>query len=68
MTKDDFKIRIDEAGDAVITYKSQKSRKQKYNICTRDFTTPIFRRRKLEQRKIPAQFYYFVGIQTHTDY
>jgi hypothetical protein len=40
MTKDDFKRKIDDAGDAVITYKSKNSRRSKYNICTRDFTTP----------------------------
>jgi hypothetical protein len=27
-------------GDAVITYRSQNSRKLKYNVCTLDFDTP----------------------------
>ena len=51
MTKDDFKKRIDEAGDAVITFKSQKSRKQKYNICTRDFTTPYIQKKKTRAKE-----------------
>ena len=46
MTKDDFKKRIDDAGDAYVTYKSRNSRKQKYNICTRDFSTPYIKNRK----------------------
>ena len=40
MTKDSFKKRVAECGDAIITYKSKVSRKQKYNVCTLDFSTP----------------------------
>ena len=39
MKKEEFKKRLDEAGDAIITYRSQNSRKLKYNVCTRDFST-----------------------------
>jgi hypothetical protein len=31
---------MDHAGDAVISYKSENSKKTKYNICTLDFSTP----------------------------
>tara|TARA_B100001094_G_C18024591_1_gene716924 strand:+ start:573 stop:872 length:300 start_codon:yes stop_codon:yes gene_type:complete len=46
MTKDEFKKKLDEAGDAVITYRSQNSRRLKYNICTMDFTTPYIKGKK----------------------
>jgi len=46
MTKDEFKRKLDEAGDAVITYRSKNSRKLKYNICTSDFSTPYIAEKK----------------------
>jgi len=46
MKKPDFERKVDDAGDAVITYRSQNSRKLKYNVCTRDFTTPYIQRKK----------------------
>jgi|TARA_B100000073_G_C23445431_1_gene457117 hypothetical protein len=46
MTKDDFKRRLEEAGDAVITYRSKNSRRLKYNICTTDFSTPYIKGKK----------------------
>tara|TARA_B100000902_G_scaffold221515_1_gene210486 strand:+ start:2783 stop:3082 length:300 start_codon:yes stop_codon:yes gene_type:complete len=46
MTKDEFKKKLDEAGDAVITYRSKNSRRLKYNICTMDFTTPYIKGKK----------------------
>ena len=39
MKKLEFEKKLDDAGDAVITYRSQNSRKLKYNVCTRDFST-----------------------------
>jgi hypothetical protein len=46
MTKDDFKKKLDDAGDAVITYRSKNSRRLKYNICTRDFSTKYIAEKK----------------------
>jgi len=46
MTKDEFKQKLDEAGDAVITYRSKNSRRLKYNICTMDFSTPYIQEKK----------------------
>lgn len=40
MDKEELRQLMEEAGDAVITYKSPNSKKVKYNICTLDFTTP----------------------------
>lgn len=37
MRKDEFIKQVTEAGDAVITYRSQNSRRLKYNVCTLDF-------------------------------
>ena len=46
MQKDEFKRRIDEAGDAVVTYRSQNSLKLKYNVCTRDFSTQYIQEKR----------------------
>lgn len=39
MKKDELKEKINEYGDAIITYKSPNSKKTKYNVCTLDFDT-----------------------------
>jgi len=38
--KEELRKLIEDAGDAIITYKSPNSKKVKYNVCTIDFTTP----------------------------
>ena len=37
MKKKEFIEKMYRAGDAIITYRSQNSRKLKYNVCTLDF-------------------------------
>jgi len=37
---------VTEYGDAIITYRSEQSRKLKYNVCTLDFTTPYVQTKK----------------------
>lgn len=37
MKKEELKSKIEDAGDAIITYKSPNSKKTKYNVCTLDF-------------------------------
>jgi hypothetical protein len=37
MTKDELISKVKEFGEATITYRSQESRKVKYNVCTLDF-------------------------------
>ena len=37
MKKEDFVRKLDDAGDAIVTYRSQNSRRLKYNVCTSDF-------------------------------
>ena len=46
MKKLEFEKKLDDAGDAVITYRSQNSRRLKYNICTMDFSTPYIQEKK----------------------
>jgi hypothetical protein len=37
VTKDSLRSKVLECGDAIITYRSENSQKQKYNILTLDF-------------------------------
>jgi hypothetical protein len=37
---------VTEYGDAIITYRSEQSRKLKYNVCTLDFSTPYIQKKK----------------------
>ena len=46
MKKEELKKRLDDSGDAIITYRSQNSRKLKYNVCTNDFTTEYIRQKR----------------------
>lgn len=48
MTKDELRKRVLEAGDATVTYRSPNSRKQKYNVCTCDFSTPYIKKKPLK--------------------
>ena len=46
MKKKEFIEKMDRAGDAVITYRSQNSRKLKYNVCTLDFDNKYIQSKK----------------------
>ena len=46
MKKEELKKRLDDSGDAIITYRSQNSRKLKYNVCTNDFSTVYIRQKR----------------------
>lgn len=46
MKKDDFVKKLDEAGDAIVTYRSQNSRRLKYNVCTGDFDNKYIQSKK----------------------
>ena len=39
MKKEELAQLVQEYGDAVITYRSENSKKLKYNVCTIDFST-----------------------------
>ena len=40
MKKEELASLVTEYGDAIIPYRSENSRKLKYNVCTLDFSTP----------------------------
>ena len=46
MKKEELASLVTEYGDAVITYRSENSRKLKYNVCTLDFTTPYIQNKR----------------------
>jgi hypothetical protein len=41
---------VTQYGDAIITYRSEQSRKLKYNVCTLDFSTPYIKDKKNRAR------------------
>ena len=46
MKKQELANLVTEYGDAIITYRSEQSRKLKYNVCTLDFSTPYIQTKK----------------------
>lgn len=46
MKKEELASLVREYGDAIITYRSENSRKLKYNVCTLDFSTPYIQSKK----------------------
>jgi hypothetical protein len=46
MTKDDLRDLVRNYGEAVITYRSQESRKLKYNVCTLDFNNKYIQQKQ----------------------
>ena len=59
MKKDEFKRRLDDAGDAIVTYRSQNSRRLKYNVCTRDFDNKYIQSKKNRARPNQKQVLLF---------
>jgi len=43
MTKHELIRLISEYGDAIVTFRSENSKKLKYNVCTLDFSTPYIK-------------------------
>lgn len=46
MNKEEFIDLVRDYGDATITYRSQESRKVKYNVCTLDFDNPHIKKKQ----------------------
>lgn len=46
MKKEELAELVNEYGDAIITYRSENSKKLKYNVCTTDFSTPYIQDKK----------------------
>ena len=46
MKKEDLAKLVTDYGDAIITYRSENSKKLKYNVCSLDFSTPYIQTKK----------------------
>lgn len=46
MNKEEARKKIDEAGDAIVTYRGENSGKQKYNVVTLDFSNEYIKQHK----------------------
>ena len=45
MKKEELAQVVDDYGDAIITYRSENSKKLKYNVCTLNFSTPYIQQK-----------------------
>jgi len=46
VNKEELAKLVTDYGDAIITYRSENSKKLKYNVCTIDFSTPYIQEKK----------------------
>lgn len=46
MKKEELAQLVEEYGDAIITFRSENSKKLKYNVCTLDFSTPYIQQKR----------------------
>ena len=59
MKKQELAHLVTEYGDAIITYRSEKSRKLKYNVCTLDFSTPYIQKKKNRAKETEDTLLFF---------
>ena len=59
MKKQELANLVTEYGDAIITYRSEKSRKLKYNVCTLDFSTPYVQKKKNRAKETDDTLLFF---------
>ena len=59
MKKQELANLVEEYGDAIITYRSEKSRKLKYNVCTLDFSTPYIQKKKNRAKETEDTLLFF---------
>ena len=59
MKKQELARLVHEYGDAVITYRSEQSKKLKYNVCTLDFTTPYIQKKKNRAKETEDTLLFF---------
>ena len=59
MKKQELADLVTEYGDAIITYRSEKSRKLKYNVCTLDFSTPYIQKKKNRAKETDDTLLFF---------
>ena len=59
MKKQELAQIVREYGDAIITYRSEHSKKLKYNVCTLDFSTPYIARKKNRAKETQETLLFF---------
>ena len=59
MKKQELANLVTEYGDAIITYRSEQSRKLKYNVCTLDFSTPYIQKKKNRAKETTDTLLFF---------
>jgi hypothetical protein len=57
--KEELKAVVRNHGDAIITYRSENSKKLKYNVCTLDFTTEYIRNKKSRTKENDSTVLFF---------
>ena len=59
MPKQELASIVSNYGDAIITYRSEKSNKLKYNVCTLDFSTPYIKKKRSRARESDSTLLFF---------
>lgn len=59
MKKEELKAVVRNYGDAIITYRSENSKKLKYNVCTLDFTTEYIQNKKSRTKENDSTVLFF---------
>ncbi len=59
MKKQELAQIVHDYGDAIITYRSEHSKKLKYNVCTLDFTTPYIQKKKNRAKETADTLLFF---------
>ena len=59
MKKEEFIQQVDKCGDAIITYRSQNSRRLKYNVCTLNFDNKYIQSKRNRARPNEKQVLLF---------
>jgi hypothetical protein len=59
VTKEELRNQVLDYGDAIITYRSEQSKKLKYNVCTLDFSTPYIQQKKTRTKENDDSLLFF---------
>ena len=59
MKKQELAQLVHDYGDAIITYRSERSKKLKYNVCTLDFATPYIQGKKNRAKETDDTLLFF---------
>jgi hypothetical protein len=51
MRKEEVRSKISDFGDAIVTYRSEKSKKLKYNVVTLDFSTAYIKKKRTHAKE-----------------